>query len=140
MKNKSFFILSLVLISILQINSANAMQVNENSEFEESVRIIADKNEVHTSAVGFVGEKTAVYKAYEYLLEIGTLSDLVKLTKHSSPAVRVYAYKGLVKKHYKKLDEIKNMLLKDQTEVRYFSGCLLMKCTVEELIKDSFLS
>jgi hypothetical protein len=88
--------------------------------------------------IGFTGENSPSYTYYQRLEEIATDSELVLLTHHSNPKMRVYGMWALAKKN-KKLALLQMKRLKhDQATVMYQSGCITMPDWVCALAARNF--
>lgn len=91
--------------------------------------------EVTTKGIGVGGETSKQYSRFVYLITLKNSDELLKLAEASSGCVRVYAYMGLLYKGYSQLKEIKNKLLKDQTQLNTRTGCMRETTMVNLLIK-----
>lgn len=85
---------------------------------------MAKENEVHNAAVGVAGEKTLQYRRFEGLVKKATLNELLELAEHPNPAVRVYAFWGLAKREFEKLETVLMAHAADEQLVYHIQGCL----------------
>ena len=85
---------------------------------------MAKENEVHNAAVGVAGEKTLQYRRFEVLVKNATLNELLELGEHPNPAVRVYAFWGLAKREFEKLEAVLMAHAADEQLVYHIQGCL----------------
>jgi hypothetical protein len=84
---------------------------------------LAKYKRVDNSYIGFVGDKSIIYKTFENLCSTATDGDLIRLTAHSSPSVRVYAFWALSKRNSKELFNIIQLHRKDRSKFAFWSGC-----------------
>ena len=85
---------------------------------------IANENEIHNAAVSVAGVKTPQYRRFEELLKKATLNELLELVEHSNPAVRGYAFWGLAKRQFAKLEAVLMAHAADEQLVYQIQGCL----------------
>lgn len=96
---------------------------------------IIKKNYVFERFIGFGGAYPEQYARFERLTELLNERQLFELTKHESPVVRIYAFKGLLNERSKFLNEARKVLEKDTTKFSHGAGCLLGTYSVSEYIK-----
>ncbi len=87
------------------------------------VKDIAKKNEIHGDAVWIVAAKTPQYRRFVELHIKASLEELIELVEHPNPAVRGYAFWGLAKRHYEKLEVIIMSHAADEQLVYQIEGC-----------------
>lgn len=85
---------------------------------------MAKENEVHNAAISVAGEKTLQYRRFEALVKKATLNELLELVEHPNPAVRVYAFWGLAKREFEKLEAVLMAHAADEQLVYHIQGCL----------------
>lgn len=93
---------------------------------------IAEVGTVESAYVGYGGSPSAQYKKYEAMASASADQELVELTDHPSPAVRVYAFKALLKRDYSPLFPIIERHLTDDVTFQTQSGCNVMQQSVIE--------
>lgn len=87
------------------------------------VKDIAEKNEIHGDAVSIVAAKTPQYLRFVELHIKASSEELLELVEHPNPAVRGYAFWGLAKQHYEKLEAIIMSHAADEQLVYQIEGC-----------------
>lgn len=87
------------------------------------VKDIAEKNEIHGDAVSIVAAKTPQYLRFVELYIKASSEELLELVEHPNPAVRGYAFWGLAKQHYEKLEVIIMSHAADEQLVYQIEGC-----------------
>lgn len=133
----SFVISAFSTIAFSQATSAvNKTEDAVPTKFEKQVALIAQKNEVHNSGIGFAGTRTAVYDAYIALQKLADEIELYELLSHKSPAVRVYAFKALQQKKSDLIPAAKEKLANDTANVITFFGCMRSIATVNSFLND----
>ena len=92
----------------------------------DSLQVLTDSlaqvNELHGPYVGFSGAITAQYKNFGKLVEAATPEDLLQLMDHSNAVVRGYAFWGLAREQYDKLDSVLLAHARDEVPVRAIQG------------------
>lgn len=86
---------------------------------------IAMCNRVDGPFVGIGAVKSEQYKRYELLSKYSE-EKLIELTKHKSPAVKVYAFNALFQKKSSKIISIFAAHITDTTEFEELAGCIGM--------------
>ncbi|MCA9619804.1 MAG: hypothetical protein KC731_12345 [Myxococcales bacterium] len=84
---------------------------------------LAAQGEVTSAGVGYSGEKSASYAAYEALVAVASTADLEKLLDHPSPVVRAYVAGHLAMKDGASLDAIDGAL-RDRSSIDAQYGCM----------------
>lgn len=101
--------------------------VDKNRSISSDIKSLVDTlvkyGQVHDDAVGYAGEKSNIYEAFENLSSRATEDDLLQLTAHSDPTVRVYAFWALAKRSSERLTDILYRHRKDNARFSYMSGC-----------------
>ena len=87
------------------------------------VKDIAEKNEIHGDAVSIVAAKTQQYLRFVELHVKASSEELIELVEHPNPAVRGYAFWGLAKRQYEKLEAIILSHAADEQLVYQIEGC-----------------
>ena len=83
---------------------------------------IAKENEVHNAAISVAGEKTLQYRRFEALVKKANFNELLELVEHPNPAVRVYAFWGLAKREFEKLEAVLMAHAADEQLVYHIQG------------------
>jgi hypothetical protein len=90
-----------------------------------------------SEGVGFLGQKTPGYRAYEELRDRATATQLVRLTEDPRPLIRCYALRALAAGHPADVfDEAVARLRGDEAEIDRFQGCCLSIQKVGEIAAD----
>jgi hypothetical protein len=89
-------------------------------------------NRVEDKQIGEGGSLSEVYEEFERLIKIANDSELVNLTYHKNPSVRIYAFWGLAKRNYKGILDILNKHLNDTMTISYMAGCKIGTYRVNE--------
>lgn len=128
-------------VSIYQpdLGFTNDQLLNPVSTIDSLVLIISESNVVKEAQVGLSGATPKEYEAFQHLKEVATKDELNGLLTHYAPSVRVYAYRALVANEMEIEATYQEALLKDTTEVDWFSGCILMPSSVQELVSHNFV-
>ena len=87
------------------------------------VKDIAKENKIHGDAVGIMAAKTSQYRRFVGLHLKASLEELIELVEHSNPTVRGYAFWGLAKRHYEKLEAVIVSHAADEQLVYQIEGC-----------------
>ncbi|MFT5581578.1 MAG: hypothetical protein ACI9G9_000829 [Psychromonas sp.] len=93
------------------------------------------KNEVHSAHIGFGGNKSRIYIAYERLRDNLTIEEIISLLKHDSTEVRIYAYNAIVEKDSTKSELACKEIKGKNDQVYTQSGCLGMNESITNVIK-----
>lgn len=122
-------------VSVFQqdITLTNNELVNSISSFDSLVLILAESNTVKERQVGFSGATPKEFRAYEELQDLASEEELNGLLTHYSPIVRIYAYRALINNEMEVDASYEESILRDTTEVDWFSGCILRPSTVQDL-------
>ena len=122
-------------VSVFQqdITLINSEIVNPISSFDSLVLILSESTTVKERQVGFSGATPKEFRAYEELQDIASEEELNGLLTHYSPIVRVYAYRALVTNEMEIDASYEESILRDTTEVDWFSGCILRPSKVQDL-------
>lgn len=87
-------------------------------------------NCVHAKRIGIGGTYSKQYARYERLTKLLSEEEMLDLTKHANPSIRLYAFKGLELKKSDLLEEARQELNNDTTQVCFFSGCIEMNMSI----------
>lgn len=101
----------------------------------EIIAFLDDSGAVEEKHLGFGGQYSKVYMAYERLKQTADDNFLRRSTYHKNPKARVYAMWALMENNKELAREELPRLLNDKSRVDYFSGCLVTLQTVGDLIK-----
>ena len=101
------------------------LSCNPEARLKEAVNSIAESNSYMSSSVGIAGTTLDAYKCYEIIVDLATPEQLDSLIDHSSSAVRIYAFKGMVENNHPKSFEAFKRLANDQTGVSTMNGCFI---------------
>ena len=92
----------------------------------DAVQMLADSlasvDELHGPYVGFSGTINEQYKNFGKLVETADPEDLLELMAHSNAVVRGYAFWGLAREQYEKLDSVLLAHARDEAPVRVRQG------------------
>lgn len=134
MMKKIFFCLLILLSTVQLLLSQDFVLHFEAQKISKSIRQVVKKmaafEELHSSVVGYAGQKTEQYRCFEHLLQQATMEELVELCEHTAPCVRVYAFWGLAKKEYDQLETVFMAHAADSEPVLGIEGCFPMKLPV----------
>ena len=83
---------------------------------------LAHTNQIHGPYVGFSGQRTPQYKRFEKLMELADCRELLEFSKHPNAVVRGYAFWGLARKQYPKLDSVLIAHAHDEAPVLEIQG------------------
>lgn len=100
------------------------------------VESLVSFNSVEDSLIGIAAKPSAVYSKFTKLLGIATDSELVQLTDHRNPSVRVYAFWGLAKRHNPVVKSLIKYHITDQAKFKHTEGCEEMENTVNNFYLD----
>ncbi len=104
-------------------------QETNNPIVRDSIRLMCDQiaadSMVETEYVGEAGMLSKQWQRYEKLLALSSDEDLVDLTDHPSPAVRLYSYYGLTRRNPEMLVEALRNHPDDTATVPTRNGCLI---------------
>jgi hypothetical protein len=100
-------------------------------------KIINRSTTVSAAGVGFAGAPAPAWYSFAYLVSIADTNELLAMTDDGNPALRLYAYTGLIHKKYNKIEDVKNKLLRDTAIVSIFSGCIIDRSTVAEALSGT---
>ncbi len=99
-----------------------------------SVELLADSlavtNQIHGPYVGFSGERTDQYHRFEQLCERADCAELLTLSNHENAVVRGYAFWGLARKQYPKLDSLLLAHAQDESLVTEIQGGIMNRIPV----------
>lgn len=104
------------------------------AQVRDSIEILSSKiasdSLVESEYIGALGSLSAQYARFTQILAVASDTQLMDLTDHASPAVRLYAYYGLTWKNPQLLVEAFRNHLDDSARVKTINGCLLFESTV----------
>jgi hypothetical protein len=130
----------LMTVFILTISFSSFSQ-GEKRTHADSVsilkNIIKESATVSSSAVGFAGSPSRSWYGFAYLVSISIESELLAMTWDENPALRLYAYTGLVHKRYKNIDKVTQRLSRDKASVKTLSGCIMGTTTVNKALDNT---
>lgn len=125
-----------ILMSVSLVAGAQGKKYTHADSVSLLKNIIANSNTITSSAVGFAGSPSNTWYAFAYLATIATNKELLAMTKDKSAVLRLYAYTALLHKNYKDIESVRNRFLKDTTEVKTLSGCIMDNTTVAKAVED----
>lgn len=103
-----------------------------------SSQLLADSlaltNQIHGPYVGFSGERTQQYDRFERLTELADCGALLELSKHENAVVRGYAFWGLARKQYPKLDSVLLAHAQDESLVTEIQGGVMNRIPLIEFM------
>ena len=130
----------LVVIGFLFMVNAEARPVillTHKDSVNMLKRIIVESSAITGSSIGFAGSPSNTWYAFSWLINIATASELVEMTTHKNPVLRVYAYTGLLYRRYKPVAKVIQRMTEDTATVRTFSGCIMGTTTVGDAINNT---
>lgn len=137
MKKGYIGLLAIVLATSVTV-SAQGRKYHSHADSVHALKnIIGNSNTITSSAVGFAGSPSNTWYAFAYLTSIATEKELLEMTKDKNPVLKLYAYTALMHKNYKHINRVKRQLLKDDTEVKTLSGCIMGNTTVAKAVEDT---
>ncbi len=86
---------------------------------------LAAVNAIHGEYVGFDGINSAQYQNFETLTALACPEELLGLMQHENAVVRGYAFWGLARQQYPKLDSVLLAHARDESLVREMQGGML---------------
>ena len=111
-------------------------QIEKNKNVDSLIAGIIKTDYVYEKHIGIAGMYPEQYARFERLTELIDQREMLELTKHENPIIRVYAFKGLFLEKSKYLAQAKRNLEKDTTEFRYGEGCLVGSWKISDYIKN----
>lgn len=102
------------------------------NKFTVLASMLDSSETMNEKGVGFGGIYTWQYACYERLKQVASTRELIYLTKHRNPVIRVYAYKALIGVDSVEAKVARKRLLNDTATFDYFSGCMM----TQEQVKD----
>jgi hypothetical protein len=116
----------LTLLFFINVHTcyANGKSSRPRKKIQRIARKISHYKTVDFGLVGFNPTLTKQYERFMLLSEEGTDAELVILTKHKSPKVRVYAFNILVSRKYKGIKAVVEKLVIDNAFFISRSGCM----------------
>ena len=132
---KFFFLMLHTFLSVVAIAQTNK-EVLVSKPVKNVVNQIVQYKTVQDERIGFAAAKSKVYQAFEKLSKIASNRELVQLTEHPTPNVRVYAFWALATKYYKAIKEVLEKRIKDVAMVEYQSGCITSNIQVNQFYLD----
>jgi hypothetical protein len=131
----------LMAVFILTVSFSSFGQEGKKNTHTDSVtilkNIIKESTTVSSSAVGFAGSPSRSWYSFAYLVSIATESELLAMTRDTNPALRLYAYTGLVHKKYKNIDQVTQRLSRDKAFVKTLSGCIMGTTSVDKALHNT---
>jgi hypothetical protein len=137
MKQKITLLVALGLILTMAVEAKPVIPRTHKDSVNVLKQIIMESNAVTGSALGFAGSPSNTWYAFAWLINIATSKELIEMTASKSAVLRVYAYTGLLYRHYKPAPSVIQRLSEDTTEVKTFSGCIMGNTTVAAAIVDN---
>lgn len=86
---------------------------------------LASVNAIHGEYVGFDGNDSPQYRNFETLTELACPEELLGLMQHENATVRGYAFWGLARQQYPKLDSVLLAHARDESLVREMQGGMI---------------
>ena len=127
----SRFIVGVIFFTLLlSLNSVKAQQLR--SEIEKTVKQIANYKRVDDMYIGYTGSVSFQFYQFLILTRMATDNELIHLSNHPSPVVRVYAFWVLIKRKNRKIKTLLAKHLDDSSSFSYFSGCIMSVRKVNE--------
>ena len=105
--------------------------VASDASFAERLAILAEHHRVTSKGVGYAGEKSASYTAYESLVKTASVDELRPLLGHESAVVRAYIA-GHLAVHDPESVTLLSRTLADATSVNAQYGCMRTDTTVAD--------
>ena len=108
-----------------QTDSGEKHWTDVSKKVKKLTRQLPKEDMILGRAVGAEGAERPPYKAFQELVNIATLDELVALTKHKNPIIRGYAFWGLVLRDRERAKAIKSQLDSDTEVVNTnLHGCI----------------
>ncbi len=100
----------------------NSTEKLSSSFGQQLIHDIASENRVDGAITGIIGTRSRQYERFEWLKNNAQEQELIALTDHSSPVVRVYAFYVLYEKRSLALSEICQKHIKDNATFLAVNG------------------
>ncbi len=105
-----------------------------DSHLDTIINEIAKNNSIEGKYIGFGFKISKQYLRGELLYKKATVQQLIELTNHKNPAVRIYAFEALAKNKYLNYKDILDDHKNDKSVIRFQEGCVSWNATVKELL------
>ena len=115
------------------------VEFNPVSTVDSVVQILSEGITLKDKHVGFAGLTPKEYELYELMRMTASQDELNNLLTHYSPVVRVYAYRALKANEMAVNLDYEETLLKDTASLEWFSGCVLINSSVQEIVSQGFI-
>lgn len=96
---------------------------------------LARVNELHGPYVGFSGRVTGQYRNFLELVETTDAGGLLDLMGHPNAVVRGYAFWGLARQQYEKLDSVLLAHARDEVPVRLIQGGMVTELPLVDFMQ-----
>ena len=96
---------------------------------------IAEVNQIHGPYIGFGNSRPEQYVRFERMLELADCRELLACTSHDNATVRAYAFWGLARKQYPKLEEVLLAHATDEEYVSEIQGGILTQIPLIEFMQ-----
>jgi hypothetical protein len=110
--------------------SQNSSVISHADSVKALKKIITASNTLASAGVGFAGTPSPSWYSFAYLVSIANTNELLDMSRDDNPALRLYAFTGLLYKNYKHIDEVKKRMNADTAIVSVLSGCIMSLTTV----------
>jgi hypothetical protein len=119
-----------------QIESSNNTQALPDSIIRKNkvgntVKEIADYNQLEEEIIGFGNVKSDQYKRFEILQNLATRNDLLQLLDHKNAIVRTYAFWALTNRNDPSTTYISSNS-QDTTFISYQTGCMSFSMRIKD--------
>jgi hypothetical protein len=110
--------------------SQRKQRLISHSDTIQILRNIIEKGEMFGSIGGYEIAPIRQWYSFVYLFSMSTNTELLQMTKDTSPYLRLYAYMGLYHNKYLQIEQLQNILSHDSSKVSALEGCVLYETTV----------
>jgi hypothetical protein len=108
--------------------------VARENDREALIAVMEGTDCAYFGGIGIAGEESEVYDCYKRLLAIAPDSMWLRLSHHTKPVVRMYAYRALQQKNSPDYGKVKRWLARDTATVCEQAGCTIMTFSLKEFI------
>lgn len=114
---------------------ADFPEIKKMNDIDSLIAGMVEKDCVYSRSVGWGGQYTRQYACFERLCELKNGEELLELTKHENPVVRMYGLKALENENSTYLSQAREQLKNDTSIVYTFSGCIKMGTSIGSSVK-----
>ncbi len=133
---RSFLLAFLLPLTLLAQPSAQEFL---SPQSREPLHVLTDSlagvNELHGPYVGFSGAVSGQYQNFLELVDTAKAEALLALMQHPNAVVRGYAFWGLAREHYEKLDSVLLSHARDEAPVRFIQGGMVTELPLVDFLQ-----